>query len=92
MYMVILSLHIAVALALIASTLVVIVAATQRHATRAYRAMLGTLGLTAASGIGLLLIVPSSLGHLCAMMTIFTVSVIGVRQFYNHRLQTSRTT
>lgn len=86
MYMVILTLHIAIALALTVSTVMVVVSAKQHRATSAFTAMLSSLGLTAVSGIGLLAIVPSSLGHLCMMMTAFTLSVIGVHYYYRTRV------
>ena len=84
--MVMLMLHITIALTLTVSTVVVVLSAWQKRATGAYNAMLSTLGLTAVSGIGLLAIVPSSLGHLCMMMTAFTLSVIGVHYYYRARV------
>lgn len=83
--MLILSLHIFIAVAMTVSTLAVYVAAYSRQETRAYRAMLVTFGITILSGAGLLAVSAAGLGRFCAVMSVFTLSVLLARAFYRNR-------
>jgi hypothetical protein len=89
MHMLILSLHILVASIMTGATVGVFAAAHARRETKAYSVMLGTFGATTVSGIGLMFISAGGLGRFCAMMSVFTLSVLVARAYYRRRTVSS---
>jgi hypothetical protein len=90
MFNLILIAHITVATIMTVAVLGVVAAAHGKRETKAYAAMLGSFGLTVASGIGLLFVAAGGLGRFCVMMSAFTLSVIAARAYYRARV-TSQT-
>lgn len=48
-----------------------------------------SFGATIASGVGLVVISPQSLTHLCIMMTVYSLALFGVEALYRSRSKTS---
>lgn len=84
--MFILSTHILLAIIMTFATLFVFAAGYWQTRTWAYRPMLGSFGLTAISGIGLLLAEGRGLGRFCVMMSGFALAIIIARAYYRARL------
>lgn len=82
MHIFVLSLHIFVASIMSVAIAGVFLAAYQRRETKAYTPMMISFAATVVSGVGLLYIVPTGLGRLCAMMSAFTILVLVARAYY----------
>lgn len=89
MLMIILTLHILVASVMSIAIVGVLGAGYRQKETTFYQTMLGSFGLTVVSGVGLLFVTAGNLGRICAMMSVFTLSVIVVRAYYRKQLALS---
>ena len=86
MYMVILTLHIAVAaITTAASVGAIITIVKQSFVRRALQAMWGSFAATAASGVVLVVMQPHLLAHTCVMMSLY-VAITGAIQLVARRV------
>lgn len=85
MYATILSIHIALALVMTLSTLVVLFAGWRQSESKSYFAMLVSFAATVLSGVGLVA-VGGSLTHLCVTMTVFGGASVLAARYYRRRL------
>jgi len=90
MLMIFLTAHILVASIMSVALVGVLAAGYRQKETQLYGVMLSSFVLTVTSGIGLLFVTTGTLGRVCAMMSVFTFSVIAVRYYYRRRLSLSK--
>lgn len=88
--MLILTFHIFVASTMSVSTVGVLGAGYRQKETAFYQTMLTSFALTAVSGVSLLFVTAGTLGRICAMMSVFTLSVMAVRYYYLRQLSLSK--
>lgn len=84
--MIMLPLHILVASFMTISMAGVLFAAYKQVETKFYGAMLVSFAMTVVSGVSLLFVTAGTLGRICAMMSVFTASVLAVRYYYRKQL------
>ncbi len=82
--------HIVVALIMSGAMVATLYSGHRQRISRSYSTMLATFGFTVVSGVGLLIMNAAVLGHVCAMMSVFTLSVIAIRAYYRARLSLVR--
>ena len=91
MHMIILLTHIIAASIMSVALIGVFISAYKLRETKIYQSMLASFGVTLGSGLVLIVMNPATLGHFCATMSVFTLSIIAIRSYYLKRISTIST-